>query len=269
MSNYFAQIAARNVAVDQPMAAPAYSPVEKPADDPFDRSAFSAPEVIPPGEGIRPAATTSSPASKDVPAIAQPANEHKPAATTSVAIKPVYLSKYIERNQADSKVTSYKSTTKPQSTPSVVGDGFEHKASPLLPAAIKPPAKTAMEGQATGDGKMSPVQQPEIDRESRSDQQPILLQPVEPIKEQHTSSPTAVATKTIAAPVFLQPHAPMGSQESSQKEKPPPSLVIGKITVEIVPAQKPVNKIIHQVIKPQPSTPSAPRSKSSFGLGQL
>jgi hypothetical protein len=269
MSNYFAQIAARNVAIDQPMAAPAYTPVEKPADDPFDRSAFAATEVIQPGEDIRPLATTSFPASKGVPDIAQPANEGKPAATTPVAIKPVYLSKYIERNQADLKDTSYKSTTKPQSAPPVVGAGFEHKASPLLPAAIKPPAKTAMEGQATGEGKTGHVQQPEIDRESRSHQQPILLQPIEPIKEQHSLSPTAAATKPIATPVFLQPHAPMESQESPQKEKPPPSLVIGKITVEIVPAQKPVNKIIHQVIKSQPSTPSAPRSKSSFGLGQL
>ena len=269
MSNYLAQIAARNVGIDQPMPAPVHMAVEKPADDPFDRSVFATQEVLQPGEGIRSAATTSPPVSKDVPGVVQPVNEHKPAATTSVVIKPVYFSKYIERNQAVPKDSFYKSTTKSQSGHAVAGAAFEHKASILLPEAIKPPAKTAVKRQATGEENVSPVQQPGIDKESPWHQQSILLQPTEPIKEQLSLTPTLAATKNYAAPVFLQPHAPMPSQESPQKEKPPPSLVIGKITVEVVPAQKPVNKIINQVIKSQPSTPSAPRSKSGFGLGQL
>lgn len=267
MSNYLAQIAARNVGIDQTMPAQVHTSVEKPADDPFDRFVFAAPEVFEPGEGIRPATTTSFPASKDVTGMVEPVNEHKPVATTSVAIKPVYLSKYIERNQTDWKDTSSKRTTKPQSSHAVVDAGFEHKPSPLLPETIKPSASAVVESQATGEGKMSHVQQQET--EPPLHQKSILLQPIEIIKEQISLTPTHAATKTTAAPVFLQPHAPIPSQESPQKEKPQPSLVIGKITVEIVPAQKPVNKIIHQVIKSQPSTSSAPRSKSSFGLGQL
>lgn len=270
MSNYLAQIAARNTGISQPMAAPVHAPVEMPADDPFDRSVFAVQEALQPGEGVRPAATTSSAASKEMPGVVQPVNEHKPAVTAPVAIKPVYLSKYIERNQVVQKDTFYKRTTKSQSGHAAAGAGFEHKASSLLPETIKPPVKTVVENQATGEGKVSPVQQPGIDRETPRHQQPILQQPIEPIKEPISLTPTATATKGAAAPIFLQPHAPMASQESTQKEKPPPSLVIGKITVEIVPAQKPANKIIHQVIKSQPSTiASAPRSKSGFGLGQL
>jgi hypothetical protein len=268
MSNYLVQIAARNVATDQPMATPAYSPVAQPTDDPFDGSAFSAPtqEMLQPGEGIRPAATTSSPPGNDVPSVVLPVNEHQPAATPT-AVKPVYLSKYIERNVVDARNTSYKSSTQSQNSDSVAG--FEHKASPLLPEATKPSEKSVIESQATRTGEINPVQQRGTDRESHVHQESILLQPIESIKQQRSLTPVAAATTAIAAPVFLQPPAPTSSQESTQKEKPPPSLVIGKITVEIVPAQKPVNKIIHQVIKSQPSTPAAPRSKSSFGLGQI
>ncbi|MBO9564969.1 MAG: hypothetical protein J7621_19490 [Niastella sp.] len=268
MGNYFAQIAARNVVSDQPMLAPAHSPIEKALDDPFDRSGVDAIDTAQPRADSRSASTISSRMGKDVPGPVQPVQENITDATASPFIKPVYLSKYIERNQDSPGNAYYKGPTTPPPTVDGTGAALERKVA-LSPETIHPSVNTEGVQQAADQATIKPIQQGVIEGEASRQQPVILLQPTESIQEKVSLSPTLSSAQTAAAPVFLQPPAPMESPEPLQKEKPLPSLVIGKITVEIVPAQKPVNKIINQVIKSQPSPTATPRSKFGFGLGQL
>jgi hypothetical protein len=268
MGNYFAQIAARNVVSDQPMLAPAHSPIEKVLDDPFDRSAPDTMDTAQPREDSRSASSISSRMGKDVPGQVQPVKENITDATASPFIKPVYLSKYIERNQGSPGNVYHKGATTPQPATDRTGAALERKV-PLTPDTIHPSVKTAGAQQATDQTTIKPIQQGVIEGEASQQQPIVLLQPIESIQEKVSLSPALSPNQATAAPVFLQPPVPMESPEPLQKEKPLPSLVIGKITVEIVPAQKPVNKIINQVIKSQPSPTSTPRSKFGFGLGQL
>lgn len=271
MSNYLAQIAARSTAPDQPMLTPVHSPVEAALNDPFDRVSFAAGET---GHAA-------------IPGPVQPVKERADDATAllqPVEIKPVYLSKYIERNHYHTRENTHQVVTKSQGRNEVVRTEVEHPVSPILPAgetARETTGKTAGESRQankekalpmTGSEKINPVQQKNRSnmeltpkQKSNGSKRPAT------IKERSTVIlPVAVTTSNNKEPVLLQPHLPLPPHANPQKEKPVPALVIGKITVEIVPAQKPVNKIINHVIKPQPAaSATAYRGKNSFGLGQL
>jgi hypothetical protein len=271
MSNYLAQIAARNAAIDQPLLAPAHSAIEAVLDDPFDQPPLAAGETTGAMEEIRPAGNLPHTGNSEAP-VAQPVKDKPADAAPSIEIKPVYLTKYIERHQNDVKDDPDRNITQVQSNNVAVPPKVGYKLSPVLREKTDPPAETGAGSEVTIAEKIVPVKQKVlIEKETSPGQKVVLLKPVEKVQEQGKGLlPVSAANKINKTPVFLQPHQPSQPQEFPQKEKPVPSLVIGKITVEIVPAQKPVNKIINHVVKPQPVTPaSTQRSKHSFGLGQL
>jgi len=259
MSNYLSQIAARNASPDQPLLMPAHSRVQSGLDDPFDQVSFAADET---GH-----AAISGPV--------QPVKEQAADAAASaqtVEIKPVYLSKYIERNNYYTREHTHEVFTKSQSRNEVVRVEVEHPVSPILPAAENRPATNEAAQQIPPIEKINPVQQKDkVDMELTPKQKNRVLEKTANIEEQSSLLlPVAATTAHNKKPVLLQPHPILQPHADPQKEKSVPALVIGKITVEIVPAQKPVNKIINRVIKPQPAaSASVYRSKNSFGLGQL
>jgi hypothetical protein len=263
MSNYLAQIAARNAVPDQPLLMPVHSPVEAGLDDPFDRTSFAADETGSATEAI-PTMAKMPPAGNE--------GISSPAPPAPAIIKPVYLSKYIERNHYYTRENAHQVVTKSQGRNEVIRTEVEHPVSPLLPAGDNIPATNEAAQQIPPIEKINPVQQKNnIDRELTPKQKSMVAKRPANIEAQSSLLlPVAATTANNKKPVLLQPHIPVQPQANSQKEKPVPALVIGKITVEIVPAQKPVNKIINHVVKPQPAaSASVYRSKNSFGLGQL
>lgn len=264
MSNYLAQIAARNTASDQPLLTPAHSPGEMMLDDPFDRSSFADAEATRSISAIRPA--VSGEARNPV----APMKENTADATTPAEIRPIYLSKYVERNKYYTRESSHKNISGSQISNDPVPLTLEQQATPFLPETTHLPTKTEI--QAITREKISPVEQQEWpEKKIAAELKNVLPKSIERKQEQPAVLlPVADAKKINREFVLLKPHLPAQPHKQPQKEKPVPSLVIGKITVEIVPAQKPVNKIINHVIKSQPaSSSSAQRSKNSFGLGQL
>jgi hypothetical protein len=274
MSNYLAQIAARSVVSDQLLLTPAHSTGDMVLDDPFDASPFAARETTE-GIGDVRSATNMQPAvSGNVLNPAPPRKENTPDAdaTATAEVKPVYLSKYIARNQYYARENSHKDIPVNQISNHPAPLALEQKASPVLPERTDLPAKTELISQATSKEKISSVQQQEWpEKKTSSDLKSVLPKSIERKQEQPAVLlPVANAKRANSEPVLLKPQLPSQPHKQPQKEKPVPSLVIGKITVEIIPAQKPVNKIINHVIKSQPATSvTAQRSKNSFGLGQL
>lgn len=272
MSNYLAQIAARNTSSDQPLLMPAHSPVGAGLDDPFDRVSFAADETGRATEEIPTGTKMPPPAHEAISSPAPPVKEEVAYVTAPLAIKPVYLSKYIERNHSYTRENTHQVVTKSQGRHEVVRTEVEHTVSPNLPAGESRPANTEKAQQMTSSKKTNAVQQTNRgNRELTPKQKSMVAKKPATIEEQFSLLlPVAAATENNTKPVLLQPHQTLQPHANPQKEKPVPALVIGKITVEIVPAQKPVNKIINHVIKPQPAaSASAYRSKNSFGLGQL
>ena len=262
MSNYLSQIAARNAVPDQPLLMPVHSPVQAGLDDPFDRTSFAADETGNATEGIPTVEKMPPPANGAI---------SSPAPSSPVELKPVYLSKYIERNQYYTRENTHSVIT--QSLDNNVGAnaGIENPIIPILPSGENRPATNEAAQQIPPIEKINPVQQKnKVGRELTPKQKSKVAKRPANIEEQPSLLlPVAATTANNKKPVLLQPHL-LQPHANPQKEKSVPALVIGKITVEIVPAQKPVNKIINHVIKPQPAaSASAYRSKNSFGLGQL
>ena len=260
MSNYLSQIAARNAVPDQPLMMPAHSPVQARLDDPFDRTSFAADET---GN-----AAISGPV--------QPVKEHAPDATAPaepMEIKPVYLSKYIARNQYYSGEQTNTVITKSQGSNEAIHAEVNSPVLSIFPEEKNKPATNGpAHQQLTAPQKIDPVQQKNRIAATRlvPTQQSVESKKTPAVEEQPAAIlPVAATTANNNKPVLLQPHL-LQPHANLQKEKSVPALVIGKITVEIVPAQKPVNKIINHVVKPQPAaSASSQRNKFSFGLGQL
>jgi hypothetical protein len=272
MSNYLAQVAARNTGSDQLLLMPAHSPVEAGLDDPFDRVSFAADET---GRATEVVPAAPQKPSADNAAIAEPAppvKEKMADATPPMEIKPVYLSKYIDRNHYATREHAHQVVTESQGRKEVVRTEVEHPVSPILPAGESRPANQEQGQQITSSEKINAVQQKNRgNRELTPKQKSNVSKRPATIEERSTVIlPVAATTANNNKHVLLQPQPPQQPHANPQKEKPVPALVIGKITVEIVPAQKPVNKIINHVVKPQPAaSASVYRSKNSFGLGQL
>jgi hypothetical protein len=274
MSNYLNQIAARNSINDQSLLMPANVPVEAGLNDPFDRVTMAAGET---GRTTESTATEMKDLDREneaIAATAQPAKEPvKETAAPVQPIKPVYLSKYGERNHYHSKENMHHVITNEQDNNKVVRVEDERPVLSIFPSAKIIPATNEMAPEkVTPAQKSGPVQQPDPNAPSLTQTQKSILPKAPANKEEQPVAilPAANATQQDSNPVLLQPHAPLQPVATQQKEKPVPALVIGKLTVEIVPAQKPVNKIINHVVKPQPAPPaSTQRNKSSFGLGQL
>jgi hypothetical protein len=272
MSNYLSQIAARSAVSDQPSLTPGHLTGGPVLDDPFDSSPVAANETTGNISAIWPAANSQPAASGNVLNPASPMKENTADVTAPVEVKPVYLSKYITRNQYNTREISNKD---------IPGSQFSNHSDPLAPeqqatslflerTVLAEKADTI--NQVTGKEMISPAEQREWpEKKTSSELKPGLPASIEKKQEQVSLMlPVAAIKNSNREPVLLKPHLPSQLHQQPQKEKPVPSLVIGKITVEIVPAQKPVNKIINHVIKSQPATSSsAQRSKNSFGLGQL
>jgi hypothetical protein len=271
MSNYLAQIAARSAVSDQPLLTPAHSPGAMVLDDPFDNSSFAAKETTGDFDAIRPAANSQSAAPGSVLNPAPSMKENTADATARAEIKPVYLSKYVERNQYYTREHSHKNIPGNQVSNHPVPVALEQQATPFLPETTDLPAKTGTISQAISTEKINPVEPQEWpEKKSAAELKSVLPKSIERKQEQPAVLLPVADKKINTERVLLKPHLPSQPHKQPQKEKPAPSLVIGKITVEIVSAQKPVNKIINHVIKSQPATSSsAQRSKNSFGLGQL
>jgi len=86
---------------------------------------------------------------------------------------------------------------------------------------------------------------------------------------------TSLDNKTISPSILprmnpVQPAVEISSQARNRNNPPSPKLVIGKITVEILPpVAQPATKIITRVVQP-PSTENYPKmNRLNFGLGQL
>lgn len=264
MSNYLSKIASRSTGLAGTWLPPAPAITETAFNDPFEQTV--------------PAINTTGPASVKVPSTAitptsdrdlivptRPSGDPLAKATEpaqQTPEKPAYLSTYFER---------YLHTTRELAAP-VIGK--------------EPGGKVSTE--AKFQSPALPIFPPEQNRPTAS--QTVSPPAIQPIQMQHRGESTGLLPKLnkgtetppgpSGAPSVLQPVARWSQQDAGQGLLPPqpfgsgkepsvPKLVIGKITVEIIPASQPVNKIIHQVIKSQPSIPAAPRSKSSFGLGQL
>lgn len=233
MSNYLAQIAARSSG-DQ--LTPAQEPVVQGMDDPFGEGMY-VPPVVPVIETTNNRVDQSITNIFPTDTISKTVQENVTNTTRVTEIKPVYLSKYIERNQ----YAEYKSEI------------------PVIKTAPQIQLQS-IENISGETNQFTTVNQTTLRPKTiESESATIVL-------------PGIDTTHVHKEQVFLQPQAPVQQQaQPQQKEKPAPLLVIGIITVEIIPAQKPVNKIINHVIKQPANSASATAKKSNygFGLGQL
>lgn len=273
MSNYLHQIAARNSVNDQSLLMPAHAPAATRLNDPFERDTMTTGET---GGTMESTAAGIKNGQRESEAIAStvqsPKEQGKDAAMPVQPVKPVYFSKYMERNHYHSNEIAHHVITKAPDNNQVAREEERSVLSIHPSAKFTPATNEKVPQHITPLQRRDPVQQSNpVTNNITSTQKSIS--PKAPASSNELPAvllPAANNTPQHNNPVLLQPNAPLQPAATQQKEKPVPVLVIGKLTVEIVPAQKPVNKIINHVVKPQPAAPaSTQRNKSSFGLGQL
>ncbi len=271
MPNYLAQIATRNFSSEQPMLRPERLTFTVGlGEDPFERTdhvdveresaAKETPrlsqEIITTERKSPRQAQTETGEMKGANPAAQPRN-----------IKSPYLSKYIERSQYIYKEPAREWKEADQ------GAGLESKISEtsfpeLFLAEKKSLTENRIKTEVPAQEPIHPVSQPAMHRNEHTPKVKAIASKKQATREELKPVPLPAATNRAQKdPPLIQPNLPVPGSGQVQKEKPAPSLVIGKITVEVLPAQKPVTKIINQAVKPRPVTNQP--SKFSFGLGQL
>lgn len=256
MSNYLSQIAKRNAPDHTPFLIPAMPLAKLKEDDPFEQSngdqplsdfvqqgnpfAANGAEPIVPGEMKREEVRLLQTRSSDTP----------------------YITRHVERLKS--------------------GENNDQWAAS--------PAENVLNHMITGAHSSREVKDNSSAGEGDTATKPILI-PAEnedPLEEKRTIKPfvdlnnpayrnSAFDKKTeVFRPAERAPHTklhptdPIPSQLPERNKRPVPKLVIGKILVEVIQAEKATSpKIINHVVQ-APSNPNGSKTnKLSFGLGQL
>ncbi len=271
MRTYLAQIADRNFSSEQPMLRP-IPPIFQVGlgEDPFERTDVADIER-------RPATKETPGLSHENITIERKSHQEVPTETGKMAdvnptlqpgnLKPPYLTKYIERSQYINR-----EQTRELKEAGLVAGSENKRSETAAPRSLhqseKGIAEHVMKNQVTPPVSIDQSPQSEVYIGKPLPKNNIALSKKQATKEKLPMDmlPASIIS-TQKSTRYLQPNSPASGYGPVQKEKTAPSLIIGKITVEVLPAQKPVTKIINQVVKPQPVTNQP--SKFSFGLGQL
>jgi hypothetical protein len=276
MKAYLARLVARAQSPAPPVVVaprPASGPFEK---NPFDQTASFAPRpAAPTAPPFALPITPPAPAREPIPADQPPAtgtlapspaakSVTKPSAALPITIPPprrAPLANKIHQPHPDSFAAAFESPAFPEILTTRPGPGPAEKLSPRpeapVPALSSDPASAAEEArlQRHADTFMARL----------SPRAESLLAALPP----SSTSPDASSTGGAASPVTPRP---LSVAPAPAPASPGPSVVIGRLSVEVVPPAAPVRPAPAARATPRRAASRplpAPRSSARFGLGQL
>lgn len=268
MSDYLAQIATRNIyPTIPPILSPAMPPAADAAEDPFEQNSNIPLATAPLQNNL----FLQPDKSHQVPPIKTEikSNIEKPFPGTKP--ESLYITRHIERLQfvetkQPADILSEKAATdfiNEKNTDAAPTTALPRKNSPETNSFIKTVEKEKLEEREKKQATAQTIQPKTAANIKRIEPDNQLLKERTSGERSTEKNNAKIAQLTPAAP-------PPPAEASSNQPKPAPRLVIGKITVEVLPPDKPVApKIVNRVIKAPAAAGHSKINKLSFGLGQL
>jgi hypothetical protein len=264
MSDYFFQIASRNIPNSSPSLRPAISLIERDNSDPFQAGKVFQPInsfLFPPTEPFQNVSRRQNP--KEL-------HEHVEDASPGKSDEMPYFKKYIERLETgEKKGTTEQIVNKnaflgfndyPTNT-SLIKNQNAEDLKPVPNYSLDPVLKNGARKSEFTNSRFSYPEPKLIHSENKT-----LLKPS--FKEENlTDNITRENSTSIKR---LHPVQPLNIPVNTRNNQSAPKLVIGKITVEVVQAERPTPaKVVNRVIQVPSDSNRASTNKLSFGLGQL
>jgi hypothetical protein len=269
MSNYLSYIAARNMESDQPLLAPARGFASAMGIDPFQEALNPANDfTVSPQNDAPPQQNTILPRQKSEygknqvkPLLQNTAasNSGKSVQNKTIETSSSYITKYVDRlnfneNGEQQEPALVKNSVNPQEEKNSV-------KTKIVSDNVEITGGKRFEKKEFQNRKLEEIEAPFVVSKKKSKIKP---------SPENISSESKIALANSSRATRMNPLQPSFTPANTKNNNTKPKLVIGKITVEIIQANKPLPaRVINRIVQSPPSSDNSKRSKFSFGLGQL